>query len=92
MDRNNLEFFGPFLDLQEFFKNQGLSFETSDFDFRDLLDELFHIDQKLFFEKKNQNDRSSFIFLYEKIISILWFSKYNISKIFFSIYLNFYNC
>ena len=49
--RNNLAIFGPFWDLQEFFKNRRLSFETSDSDFRDLLNELFHIDGKHFFEK-----------------------------------------
>ena len=43
--------FGPFLDLQEFFKNLGFSFETSDSDFCDLLNELFLKDQN-FFEKK----------------------------------------
>ena len=37
--------------LQEFFKNRELTFETSDSDFRDLLDELFHIDQKIIFVK-----------------------------------------
>ena len=26
--QNNLAIFGPFLDLQEFFKNRGLNFET----------------------------------------------------------------
>ena len=40
--RNNLAIFGQFLDLQEFFKNRGLIFATSDSDFRDLLEELFH--------------------------------------------------
>ena len=57
---NNLAIFGPFFDLQDFFKNQGLTFETSDFDFHDLLDELFHMDKKHFFEKQKQNDRSYF--------------------------------
>ena len=46
---NNLAIFGPFLDLQEFFKNRGLTFETSDF--RDL-NELFHMSKKK--SKKNQ--------------------------------------
>ena len=41
--KNSLAIFGPFLDLQEFFKNRGLTFETSDSDFRDLLEELFHM-------------------------------------------------
>ena len=40
---NNLAIFGQFLDLQEFFKNRGLIFATSDSDFRDLLEELFHM-------------------------------------------------
>ena len=35
--------FGPFLNLQEFLKNRGLTFETSNFDFRNLLEELFHM-------------------------------------------------
>ena len=39
--RNNQAIFGPFLDFEVFFKNRGLSFETSDSGFRDLLDELF---------------------------------------------------
>ena len=39
--KNSLAIFGPFLELQEFFKNRGLNFETSDADFCDLLDELF---------------------------------------------------
>ena len=39
--------FGPFLDLQEFFKNRGLSFQTSNSDFRDQLDELFHMVNKI---------------------------------------------
>ena len=50
--RNNLAIFGPFLDLQEFFKNRGLSFETSDSGFRDLLDELFRMVEEHFFELK----------------------------------------
>ena len=50
----NFAISGPFSDLQEFFKNRELTFETSDSDFRDLLDELFHIDQKIIFVK-NQN-------------------------------------
>ena len=39
--RNNQAIFGPFLDLEEFLKNRGLSFETSDFGFRDLLHDLW---------------------------------------------------
>ena len=39
---NNLAIFGPFLDLQEFFKNRGLTFKTPDSNFCDLLNELFH--------------------------------------------------
>ena len=39
--------------LIKFFKPRGLSFETSDSGFRDLLDELFHIAEKIkIFEKK----------------------------------------
>ena len=49
--RNNYAIFGPFLDLQEFFQNRGLSCETSDSDFRDLLDEFFQMNKKIF-EKK----------------------------------------
>ena len=41
--RNNLAIFGPFLDIQEFFQNRGLNFETSDSDFRDLLEKVFHM-------------------------------------------------
>ena len=48
---NNLAIFGPFLDLQKFFKYRGLSFEISDSDCRDLLDELLRM-VKFFFEKK----------------------------------------
>ena len=48
--RNNLSIFRPFLDLQEFFKNRGVTFETSDC--RDRLEELFHMVNKNFFEKK----------------------------------------
>ena len=33
--------FSQFLDIQEFSKNQGVTFETSDFDFRGLFDEPF---------------------------------------------------
>ena len=43
---NNLAIFDPFLDLQEFFKNQGLNLETSDSDLCYLLNELFHINKK----------------------------------------------
>ena len=52
--RNNLAIFGPFLDLQEFFKNRGLSFETSDYNLCGLLNELFHMNIKNFFEKKSK--------------------------------------
>ena len=45
--------FGPFFDLWEFFKNQGFALETSVFNFCDLLEELFHMAEKLFFEKKS---------------------------------------
>ena len=34
-----------------FFKTRGLVFETSDSDFRDLLNELFHMNQKIFLKK-----------------------------------------
>ena len=46
--RNDLAIFCPFLNRQEFFKNLGLSFKTSDSDFRDLLDEFFHMVEKFF--------------------------------------------
>ena len=62
MDQKSLNYFSAFwtyafLDPQEFFKNRGLSFETSDSGFRDVLDELFHM------AEKNQNYRSYFIVL-----------------------------
>ena len=50
-ERNNLGIFGPFLDLQEFFENRGLSFETSDFNFRHQLNEFFHMNIENIFEK-----------------------------------------
>ena len=40
---NNFEIFGPFLDLPDFFLNRGLIFETSNSDFCDLLEKLFHM-------------------------------------------------
>ena len=49
----NYAMFGLFLDLWEFFKTRELTWETSDFDFYDLLDELFHIGSKTFFRKKS---------------------------------------
>ena len=52
--RNNIANFGPFLDLQDFFKNRDFSFETSDSGFRDLLDELFHMVKKKFLKKKSE--------------------------------------
>ena len=59
---NHLAIFGPFLDLQEFFKNRELTFETSNSNFHDLLDELFHMIKKI---KKNKiaGDFSKGIFL-----------------------------
>ena len=48
---NNLAILGLFLNLQDYFKNRGLIFETSDSIFCDLPNELFHI-KKIFFEKK----------------------------------------
>ena len=48
---NNLAIFGPFLDLQEFFKNRGLTFKTPDSNFCDLLNELFHMKKKIFGKK-----------------------------------------
>ena len=42
---------GPFFDHQAFFKNRGSTFDTSDSDFVDLLDELFHITEKNFRKK-----------------------------------------
>ena len=50
----NLAIFGPFLDLQEYFKNLGLTFKTPDPDFCDLLNELFHMSLTHFLKKKNQ--------------------------------------
>ena len=50
---NNLAIFGPFLDLQEFFKNRGLTFKTPDSNFCDLLNELFHMNKKIFGKKSN---------------------------------------
>lgn len=44
---------GPFLDLQDFF-NRGLSFETFNSGFRDLLDKLFHMIEKTFSKKKSK--------------------------------------
>ena len=40
-----------FWTFRNFFKNPGLTFETSDFDFCDLLNELFYMKKK-FFSKK----------------------------------------
>ena len=56
---NNLAIFGPFLDFQEYFKNRGSTFETSDSGFCDLLNELFHMNKKNFL-KKNQILKSYF--------------------------------
>ena len=39
---------------QDFFLNRGLSFETSNPDFRDLLDDLFQMVKKIFSEKKTE--------------------------------------
>ena len=36
LPRDCLAIFGPFLDLQEFLKNRGFNFQTSDSDFCDL--------------------------------------------------------
>ena len=44
--------FCPFWNLLDVFQNRGLTLETSDFDFCNLLDEFFHMTQKHFFEKK----------------------------------------
>ena len=52
--RNNLSIFGLFSDLQEFFLNRGLSLETSDYGFRDLLNEHFHIVVKASRKKKTK--------------------------------------
>ena len=41
--QNNFAIFGPFLGVQDFLKNRWLTFETSYSDFRDLLEELFHM-------------------------------------------------
>ena len=51
----------------EFFKNRGLSFETSESHFRDLLDELFHKVKKNF-RNKYQNCRSYFKVPYNKYL------------------------
>ena len=53
---NNLAIFGLFLNLQELFLNRGLIFETSDFIFCDLPNELFHI-KETFFEKKSNSQK-----------------------------------
>ena len=60
--KKNLAVFGPFLDLQEFLKNRGLRFETSDSDFCDLLDELFYINEKNFI----------LMFIYILYIEVFW--------------------
>ena len=41
-----------FLELWEFFKNHGITWGTSDFDFCDLLDELFYMAEKHISKKK----------------------------------------
>ena len=46
--------FGPFLDFQEFLKNRGLCFQTSDNDFCDRLNELFHMNKKFLKKVKLQ--------------------------------------
>ena len=48
---SNWTIFGPFSDFREFLKNWELMFETSDFDFCDLLDEFFQMAEKHIFEK-----------------------------------------
>ena len=40
-----------FLYLQDFFLNRGLSFESSESDFHDQLDELFHMVKKIKIKK-----------------------------------------
>ena len=49
-----------FLNLWEFFKNHEITWETSDFDFCDLLDELFHMAKKVFSKKKKSNYQKLF--------------------------------
>ena len=51
--KNNLAIFSPFLDFHEFFDNRGLTFQTSDPHFCDLLNELFHMAPTQYFENKN---------------------------------------
>ena len=46
--------------LREFFKNRRLTLEIYDFDFRDLLDEVFLTAEKHFSKKKNQIVKSYF--------------------------------
>ena len=50
--KNNLAILCPFLDLREFSRNRGLTFETTDSDFCDLLNELFYLAKTSF--DKNQ--------------------------------------
>ena len=47
--KNDLAIFGAFFYLQEFVKHRGLTFETSGFDFRDLLKKLFHMKNNFFY-------------------------------------------
>ena len=43
------------MDLQDFFKNRGLSFQISDYNFCDQLNELFHMNKKIkICEKKSK--------------------------------------
>ena len=54
-----------FLNFENFFLNRELTLETLDFDFLDLLDELFHMVEKHFFEK-NQIIKSYFEVSYQR--------------------------
>ena len=75
--RNNKAIFGPSWTFKIFFKNRGLSFETLDSDFCDLLDELFHMVEKIFskikiaglISKSNIFDKITSI--YQKFIRLL---------------------
>ena len=65
MDQKSNNYFSAFLprvwsfrsifDLQEFFENQGLRFETSDSEICDLLNELFHMNKNILNNLKKNN-------------------------------------
>ena len=66
-----------FLELWKFFKNHGITWGTSDFDFCDLLDELFHMAKKHFFEK-NESLKSYFQVPYGPydMVHMIWSSSF----------------